>query len=113
MRVAEIRLLRWMCGYTRRDKIQNEAIRDRVGVASVEDKMRETRLRWFKHVKRISIDAPVRRCERLAMESLRRGRGRPKKYWGEVIRHDMALLHLTEDMTLDRRVWRSRIKVEG
>ncbi|XP_070003142.1 uncharacterized protein [Nicotiana sylvestris] len=38
---------------------------------------------------------------------------RHKKYWGEVIRQDMTLLQLTEDMTLERRVWRSRIKVEG
>ncbi|XP_009797977.2 uncharacterized protein [Nicotiana sylvestris] len=113
MRVAEMRMLRWMCGYTRRDRIKNKAIRDRVGVASVENKMWESRLRWFGHVKRRRIDAPVMRCERLAMESLRRGRGRPKKYCGEVIRHDMVLLQLTEDMTLDRRVWRSRIKVEG
>ncbi|XP_070028184.1 uncharacterized protein [Nicotiana sylvestris] len=100
-------ILRWICGCTRRDKIKNEVIRDRVGVASVEDKMRESMLRWFGHVKRKSIDP-----ERLAMESLRRGRGRPKKYWGEVIRRDMTPLQLTEDMTLDRRVWRSRIKVE-
>nr|XP_016461103.1 PREDICTED: uncharacterized protein LOC107784479 [Nicotiana tabacum] len=83
--------------------IKNEAIRDRVGVTSVEDKMRESRLIWFGHVKRRSIDARVRRCERLAMESLKRGRDRPKKYWGEVIRQDMALLQFTEDMTVDRR----------
>ncbi|XP_070036951.1 uncharacterized protein [Nicotiana tomentosiformis] len=108
-----MRMLRWMCGCIRRDKIRNEAIRNRLGVASMEDKMRESRLRWFRHVKRRSIDAPVRRCESLDMESLRRGRGRPKKYWGEVIRQDMALLQLTENMTLDRRVWRSRINVEG
>ncbi|KAG5615096.1 hypothetical protein H5410_014920, partial [Solanum commersonii] len=43
----------------------------------------------------------------------RRGRGRPKNFWGEVIRSDLAQLHLTEDMTLDRKEWRSRIKVEG
>ncbi|KAG5593625.1 hypothetical protein H5410_034857 [Solanum commersonii] len=42
---------------------------------------------------------------------VQRGRGRPKKYWGEVIRQDLAQLHLTEDMTLDRKEWRSRIKV--
>nr|XP_016439642.1 PREDICTED: uncharacterized protein LOC107765498 [Nicotiana tabacum] len=75
MRVAEMRMLRWMCGCTRRDRIKNEAIRDRVRVASVEDKMWESRLRWFRHVKRRSIDAPVRRCDGLDMESLRRGRG--------------------------------------
>ncbi|KAG5582964.1 hypothetical protein H5410_053591 [Solanum commersonii] len=57
-------------------------------------------------------DAPVRRCEGLVVEGTRRGRGRPKKYWGEVIRQDLAQLHLTEDMTLDRKEWRSRIKVE-
>ncbi|XP_070046182.1 uncharacterized protein [Nicotiana tomentosiformis] len=113
MRVAKMRMLRWMCGCARRDRIKNETIRDRVGVASVEDKIRESRLRWFGHVKRRSIDFHVRRCERLAMENLRRGRGRPKKYWGEVIRQDMTLFQLTEDMTLDRRVLRSRIKVEG
>ncbi|KAF3630369.1 hypothetical protein FXO38_27183 [Capsicum annuum] len=57
-------------------------------------------------------DAPVRKCERLALDGFRRSKGRPKKYWG-VIRHDMEQLQLTEDMTLDRKVWRSRIRVEG
>ena len=42
----------------------------------------------------------------------RRGRGRPKKYWVEVIRQDMEQLQLTEDMTLDRKVWRTRIRAE-
>ncbi|XP_055802220.1 uncharacterized protein LOC129871346 [Solanum dulcamara] len=41
MRVAEMRMLRWMCGHTRMDRIRNEDIRDKVGVASVEDKMLE------------------------------------------------------------------------
>ncbi|PHU15340.1 putative serine/threonine protein kinase IREH1 [Capsicum chinense] len=58
---------------------------------------------WFGHVKRRGMDAPVRRCERLALDGFRRGRGRPKKYWGEVIRRDMEQLQLTEDMTLDRK----------
>ncbi|KAG5586651.1 hypothetical protein H5410_047085 [Solanum commersonii] len=58
-------------------------------------------------------DASVRRCEWLDIEGTRRGRGRPKKYLGEVIRQDMAQLHITEDMTIDRKEWRSRIKVEG
>ncbi|KAM3235512.1 hypothetical protein P3L10_015549 [Capsicum annuum] len=66
----------------------------------------------FYRVKRRGMDAPVRRCERLALDSFRRGRGRPKKYWGEVIRRDMEQLQLTEDMTLDRKVWRTRITAE-
>ncbi|XP_070047229.1 uncharacterized protein [Nicotiana tomentosiformis] len=104
MKVAEMRMLRWMCGYTMLDMIRNEVIRDKVCVASIEDKIREARLRWFGHVRRRSTDAPVRRCERLTLESLRRGRGRPKKRYREVIRQDMAQLQLTENMTLDRKV---------
>ncbi|XP_070017191.1 uncharacterized protein LOC142172467 [Nicotiana tabacum] len=69
----------------RKDKIRNEVIRDKVGVASVEDKLRESRLRWFGHVKMRDIDAPVRRCERLSIAGMRKGSGRPKKYWGEVL----------------------------
>ncbi|KAF3653715.1 putative pre-mRNA-processing factor 6-like [Capsicum annuum] len=43
------------------DKVRSETIREKVGVASVEDKMREGRLRWFGHVMRRGTDAPVRR----------------------------------------------------
>jgi len=38
-----MRILRWMCGNTR-DKIRNENIRTKIGVASIEEKMRENRL---------------------------------------------------------------------
>nr|XP_009775799.1 PREDICTED: uncharacterized protein LOC104225652 [Nicotiana sylvestris] len=101
IKVAEIRMLKWMCEHTRLDKIRNEDIRERVCVAPVDDKMREAQLRWFVHVRKRSLDAPVRRCERLTLAGTRRGRGRPKKYWGEVIRQDMARLQISEDMALD------------
>ena len=41
MEVAEMRMLRWMCGITRRDRIRNEEIRGKVGIAPIKDKMRE------------------------------------------------------------------------
>ncbi|PHT33828.1 Nicotianamine aminotransferase B [Capsicum baccatum] len=90
LKVAEMRILRWMCGLTRGDKVRNETVREKVGMASVEDKMRKVRLRWFGHVMRRGTDAPVRRCERLVLDGFRRGR--PKKYWREVIRRDMEQL---------------------
>ncbi|XP_075092237.1 uncharacterized protein LOC142172504 [Nicotiana tabacum] len=52
MKVVKMRMLRWIYGHTRRDKIMNEDIRDMVRVVFVEDKIREVRLRWFRHVKR-------------------------------------------------------------
>jgi len=44
MKVVEMRMIRWICGHTRLDRIRNEVIRDKIGVASIEDKMREARL---------------------------------------------------------------------
>ena len=45
MKVAEMRMLRSICGHTRLDKIKNEVIRDKIGVAFIENKLREARLR--------------------------------------------------------------------
>ena len=44
MSVAEMRMLRWMCGNTWIDKVRNEDIRTKIGVASIEGN-RENRLR--------------------------------------------------------------------
>lgn len=70
-----------MYEYTKRDNIRNEDIRDKVGATSIANKMREAKLRLFRHVKRRSIDAPVNRCKRLVMIGLRRGKSRPRKNW--------------------------------
>ncbi|KAM3377282.1 hypothetical protein P3S68_009695 [Capsicum galapagoense] len=113
LKVAEMRMLCWMCGFTMSDRVRNETIREKVGVVSVEDKLRKVRLRWFGHVMRSGMNAPIRRCERLALEGFKRGIGRPKMYLQGVIRRDMEQLQLTEDMTLDRKVWRKNIKLEG
>ncbi|KAK4362345.1 hypothetical protein RND71_017586 [Anisodus tanguticus] len=78
-----------------RDMIRNDDIRDKVGVTSVKDKMQEARLRWFGHVQRRDIDT-VRKCERLAMDGFMSGRGKTKKYWGEVIRRDMTQVPIEE-----------------
>lgn len=47
-----MRMLRLMCGHTRIDEIRNEDMHDKVGVATMQEKMWEVRLRWCEHVKR-------------------------------------------------------------
>ena len=101
MMVAEMRMIHWICGYTRLDKISNEVIRDKIGVAYIEYKIKETRLRWFGHIK--SMDALVRRSEKLDRSDYRRSRGRSKKSWSEVIRHDLKTFGLVEGMAQDRK----------
>jgi len=98
-----------MCGYTRADRISHVVIREKVGVTPIDDKMREARLGWFDHFKRRSLEAPVRRYEKINPSGGRRGRGRSRKSC-EVIRHDVKTLGLTEDVTQDKKLWRAWIK---
>jgi len=96
--VVEMRMIRWMYSYMRMDRISNGVMRDLVKVVPIEDKVREIRLRWFDHVKRRSADAPVRRCERINIPRGKRGKGRPKKSLDEMIREDLKVVGLTEDI---------------
>ena len=38
--VAEIRILRWICGKIRNDRIRNKGFREHLGIASIGDKIR-------------------------------------------------------------------------
>ena len=102
--VIEMRMIGWMYGCTIMDRICNGEIRDLVKVALTEDKMREIRFRWFCHMKRRSMDALIRKYERINIPKSKRGRGRPKKSMEEVIREDLKVVGLIEDMTHDRRL---------
>lgn len=64
--------MRWICCHARRDKIKNKDIWDKVGVVSIENKMRKMRLTWFWHVQRRCRDALVWRFGRLAMDGFKR-----------------------------------------
>jgi hypothetical protein len=58
--VAEMHILRWIYGNTRRDRIRNDDIRERLGVTPVEENLVQHRLRWFGHIQRRPTEAPVR-----------------------------------------------------
>ena len=52
MKVAEMKMLRFLMGVTRKDKIRNKYIRGTVKVEWLGNKMREGRLRYYGHVMR-------------------------------------------------------------
>ena len=68
--VAEMRMLRYACGHTRKDRIRNDDIRERVGVAPIDEKLVQHRLSWFGHIQRRPPEAPVH-SERLRCAVLR------------------------------------------
>jgi hypothetical protein len=72
MSVAEMQMLRWICGHTRKDRIRNDDIRDKLGVAPIQEKLVQHRLRWFGHIQRRSPEAPVRNGILSRLENTRR-----------------------------------------
>jgi hypothetical protein len=70
-----MRMLRWIYGNTRRDRVRNDDIRERLGVAPVEEKLVQHRLRWFGHIQRRPAEAPVRSGVIKQSGNEKRGRG--------------------------------------
>jgi hypothetical protein len=77
MSVAEMRMLRWMSGASRKDRIRNEYVRGSIGAASIMDKIRENIFRWFGHMMRREKTKELR----INVEGKR---GRPKKRWLDI-----------------------------
>ncbi|PVH64028.1 hypothetical protein PAHAL_2G167800 [Panicum hallii] len=107
--VAEMRMLRWFCGHTRRDRVRNEEIRDRVGVAPIEEKLIQHRLRWFGHVQRRPPEAPVRSGVLKRGDNVKRGRGRPRLTWDETVKRDLKEWNIAKELAMDRSAWRLAI----
>jgi hypothetical protein len=60
MSVAEMQMLCWICGHTRKDRIRNDDIKDKLRVASIKEKLVQHRLRWFGHIQQRPPETPIR-----------------------------------------------------
>lgn len=107
LHASEMRMLRWMCGVTRMDKIRNEYIRGSLKVAPVIDKMRGNRLTWYGHVMRRNECYVGKKVLNLNVDGYV-GRGRPKKRWMDCVKDDMCRKDVSAEMTADRDVWRKK-----
>ena len=101
--VAEMRMLRWMSGVTKLDRIRNERIRGTTKVGEISKKVQESRLKWYGHVLR-------REEEYVGKKRRKRRRGRPKRRWMDSIRNDLSEKELSREDTQDRAKWRSLIR---
>ena len=89
------------------DKKSSEELRQRLGIDSVSDVIRRSRLRWFGLVERKEDDDWVKACQRLEVSG-RRGRGRGRKTWRACVAQDMKL-GLEEHDVQNRLKWRRGI----
>ena len=106
--VNEMRMLRWMCGVTRKYNIRNEHIRGTTKVVQASRKIMERRLKWYGHVMRMEEDHVVRRVMTKAIPGKRK-RGRPKTRWTDVCKRDMQTVGLREGDEGDRAYWKETI----
>ncbi|KAK9140212.1 hypothetical protein Scep_009893 [Stephania cephalantha] len=61
MNVAKMRMLRWMCGKTRKDRIRNIEIQKQVGVAPIDTKIRGRAVAVVWSLQRRPTNAPTRK----------------------------------------------------
>ena len=74
-------------------------------IAKLGDKLRGTRLRWYRHVKRREEGYVGKRMAKMAIPSKRR-RGRPKGRWMDMVREHMEIVGAREGGEVDRVLWR-------
>ena len=103
--VAEMRMLRWMSGVTKMDRIRNERIRGTTKVGEISKKVQESRLKWYGHVSRREDEYVGKRVLGMEVPGKRR-RGRPKRRWMDNIRNDLSERGLSEEDAQDRSRWR-------
>ena len=108
LNVAEMKMLRFALGVTRKDRIKNEHVRGTVKVGQISRKVRESRLRWYGHVKR-GEDAYVGRRV-LEMELPGKMKvGRPKRRSMDAVKEGMKEVGVNEGDVYDRSSWRRKI----
>jgi hypothetical protein len=86
----------------RRDRVWNDDIRDRVGVAPIAEKLVQHCLRWFGHIQCRPPDTSVHSGWLKRADNVKRDWGTPNLTWEESVKRDLAM---------DRAVWKLAIHV--
>ena len=81
MEVAEMKMLRFVMGVMRKDKIRNEYIRVTVKVEQLGMKMREGRLRWYGHVIRRDQEYVGIKMMEMKLLGKRKKGGQREDFW--------------------------------
>ena len=109
IKVAEMKMLRFARGVTRKDKIRNEYIRGTVKVERLGMKMKEGRLRWYGHVMRRDQEYVGRKMMEMELPGNWK-RWRPRRRFLNLVKKDMGEVGAKETDVEDKAVWRQIIR---
>ncbi|VDO74641.1 unnamed protein product [Heligmosomoides polygyrus] len=101
----ETKMLRWTAGATHLNRIRNDIIRQKFGVAPISVMMREARLRRYGHVLRGKEDSVLKIDLELEVLGKRPG-GRLKQCWSDMDWIHMKVTSVHPDQAQDRERWR-------
>jgi hypothetical protein len=108
METVQNDFLRWVCGYTRKDRMNVEELRAKVKLPSLEDSICCKRLDWLGHLIRMDGNRLVSRVWGGSCDG-KRARGRPRWMYTEQEAADLARGSLHRWEALDREVWKGKV----
>jgi len=107
--LAEMRMVRWMCGVKLQNRIPSKGLRERLGLDDIISVLQQNRLWWYGHVLQREDNDWVKKCMEYEVEGAR-PRGRPKKTWREIVEKDYKAHKLNREDAVDRNRWRKLIR---
>ena len=112
----EMRCLRKAIGVTKRDRIRNEIIRERIGMEPVLKYVQRQQIKWFGHVMRMPTNTLPQRTYN-NRSSGRRRRGKPRKRWCDniksILQQQGILMTEATHLTYDRKLHLPRHQHSG
>jgi len=106
------RMLRYMARVRwqgRISRFSSKEVVKRCGLKMIQDKLRQNRLQWFGHVSRETEQGVLRSVEEMEV-SEKRKLGKPRKTWKDkIVKRDLELIGVDDNVALDRRRWRKII----
>ncbi|XP_068224318.1 uncharacterized protein [Palaemon carinicauda] len=109
MDVAEMRMLRWIFGVTKEERIKNYYLRESTKVLEISKKVQEGRLRCYGDLMRRDEDHVGRHTMEMEVQGRRR-RGRPSKRWRDCVRGNLKEKGVDEAEAQNRKRWKRPIR---
>ena len=105
-------MIRWICSSKLADRDSLHMLRSKLGLASIEEVLRWSRLGWFGHLQRMDKNIWPRKIESFVVPGSY-PKGRPRKRWLDCINEDLRHTLLKPEQASNRTLWHSRIHPGG